>query len=290
MAIWEEIKTSFKEGSYLTRLIYINIAVFVIVQLWNVLMFLSAGEMFSIASFLTLPADISQLIWRPWTLISYMFLHEGFLHLLFNILWLFWFGKMFLEYFTEKKLLSVYLLGGLSGGLLYILAYNVFPAFANALPYSSALGASASVMAIVFAVAFYVPNRILHFFFIEVKLKYIAWFLVGLDILSIPWGNAGGHIAHLGGALFGYLFIMEYKKGNLITKPFDKLIESIFSLFKASPKIKVSYKNTGNKDYDYNAKKKASQKEIDKILEKIAKSGYSSLSKEEKEWLFKHGS
>ena len=290
MEIWEEIKASFKQGSYLTRLIYVNIAVFVIVKLWAVLIFLLGGMPFSIVSFLSLPADISQLIWKPWTLISYMFLHEGFLHLLFNILWLYWFGKMFLEYFSEKLLLSIYLLGGLAGAFLYISSYNIFPVFAQSLPFSNALGASASVMAIVFAVSFYVPNRSLYLFLIgKIKIKYIAWFLVALDILSIPSGNSGGHIAHLGGAFLGYFFIVEHKKGKSITRQFDKFIEYIFSLFKKQSKIKVSYKKTGNRDYDYNAQKKASQKEIDKILEKIAKSGYSSLSKEEKEWLFKHG-
>jgi len=204
------------------------------------------------------------------------------------MLWLYWFGQIFLQYLDQKQLLSVYLLGGISGGLFYIIAYNLFPVFAADMPFSFALGASASVMAIVFAISFYVPNYEVHLFFIgKVKLKFIAIFSIFLDLLSIPNGNAGGHIAHIGGALFGLWFISEYKKGHLITKKFDRILNSFFTLFKKQPKMKVSYKKTGNVDYDYQNKKQKRNQNIDVILEKISKSGYSSLTKEEKEFLFK---
>jgi len=288
--IVNEIKASFKQGTYLTQLIYINLAVFVLVNLISVFYFMAGFPAYEapILSWLALPADASELLWKPWTLLSYMFLHEAFMHVLFNMLWLYWFGRIFLQYLDQKQLLSVYLLGGISGGLFYVIIYNLFPVFADSVPFSFALGASASVMAIVFAVSFYVPNYEVHLFFIgKVKLKFIALFSIVLDLLSIPNGNAGGHIAHIGGALFGLWFITEYKKGKLLTKGFERILDSFFNLFKRQPKMKVSYKKTGNVDYDYQKNKADQQALMDKILEKISKSGYSSLSKEEKELLFK---
>ena len=290
MDIVNEIKASFKQGTYLTQLIYINLAVFVLVNLISVFYFMAGFPAYEapILSWLALPADASELLWKPWTLLSYMFLHEAFMHVLFNMLWLYWFGRIFLQYLDQKQLLSVYLLGGISGGLFYVIIYNLFPVFADSVPFSFALGASASVMAIVFAVSFYVPNYEVHLFFIgKVKLKFIALFSIVLDLLSIPNGNAGGHIAHIGGALFGLWFITEYKKGKLLTKGFERILDSFFNLFKRQPKMKVSYKKTGNVDYDYQKNKADQQALMDKILEKISKSGYSSLSKEEKELLFK---
>ena len=289
MEILNEIKASFKRGTYLTQLIYINLAVFVAVNLIAVFFFLIGQSAYHLPllKWFSLSADPSQFIWKPWTIITYMFLHEGFLHLLFNMLWLYWFGEIFLRYLDQKQLLSIYLLGGISGGLFYILTYNLFPIFENTVPYSFALGASASVMAIVFAISFYVPNYEITLFLIgKIKLKFIALFSIVLDLISIPNGNAGGHIAHIGGALFGLWFIMEYKKGQLITKKFDAFLNSFFSLFQHK-KMTVSYKKTGNVDYDYNNKKASNQAKMNEILEKISKSGYSSLSKEEKELLFK---
>ncbi len=290
MDIINEIKASFKKGTYLTQLIYVNLVVFVLVNLISVFYFL-IGQPFiesPAISWLSLPADFMQLIWKPWTLITYMFLHEGFMHILFNMLWLYWFGQIFLQYIEQKQLLSVYLLGGISGGLFYIIAYNLFPAFATMIPFSFALGASASVMAVVFATAFYVPDYEVQLFFIgKVKLKFIALFSIVLDLLSIPNGNAGGHIAHIGGALFGFWFISEYKKGKLITKGFNRILDSFFTFFKKNSKVKMSYKKTGNVDYDYQNKKTSQQEDMNLILEKISKSGYASLTKEEKELLFK---
>jgi len=288
--IVNEIKASFKQGTYLTQLIYVNLAVFVLVNLVSVVFFMLGQPAFEspVLSWLSIPADPMQLIWKPWTVITYMFLHEAFLHILFNMLWLFWFGKIFLQYLDQKQLLSVYLLGGISGGLFYVLVYNLFPVFANSVPYSYALGASASVMAVVFSISFYVPNYEVHLFFIgKVKLKFIAIISIVIDLLSIPNGNAGGHIAHIGGALFGLWFIWEYKKGRLITKHFENLLNWFFTLFSKRPKMKVTYQKTGNVDYDYQNKKAGQQEQMNTILEKISKSGYSSLSKAEKELLFK---
>jgi hypothetical protein len=167
------------------------------------------------------------------------------------------------------------------------MSYNIFPAFNPTT--SIALGASASVMAIIIATSVYAPDYAINLMFIgPVKLKYIAIFSIVLDILSIPTSNSGGHIAHLGGALFGFLYISQYRKGKNITKGFDKIMDKLFSLFKPKSKFKVTHKRPAN-DFEYNKTKVEEQKEIDKILEKIANKGYNSLSKKEKEILFKMG-
>jgi len=290
MDIVNEIKASFKQGSYLTQLIYVNLAVFVFVNLLTVFFFLAGESIYSspIISYLAVPADIYELLWKPWTVITYMFLHEAFLHILFNMLWLYWFGKIFLQYLDQKQLLSVYLMGGFAGAFLFIVSYNIFPVLQS--HHAVALGASASVMAVVFAISFYVPNYQLPLMFIgNVRLKYIAIFSIIIDVISIPTSNSGGHIAHIGGAVFGWYFITEYKKGKLITKGFDTFLEKVFTFFQKNSKPKMSYKKTGNTDYDYKNKKATEQNKMNVILEKISKSGYSSLTKEEKELLFKMG-
>ena len=291
MNIADEIKKSFKSGSALTKLIYINLAVFLAVKIIGVIFFLfNISPTFSIVNWFAVPADIHNLIYKPWTIFTYMFLHQEFLHILFNILWLYWFGQIFLRYFDDKKLLSVYLIGGLAGAALYILSFNLLPVFNQVLPVSYALGASASVIAIVIAVSVYAPNHTINLmFFGPVQLKYIAIFTIIIDILSIASSNAGGHIAHLGGALFGYIYISQLRKGKNITKGFDRFMDKIFSLFKPREKFKVTYKRPMNdieRDIEYNRNQAAKQEDIDKILDKIAKSGYDSLTKKEKEVLF----
>lgn len=289
MAIIDEIKASFKKGSPLTRLIYINLAFFVLVNLVEVFYYLLNRHP-SYPNFLLLfavPADLGQLASRPWSIITYMFLHKNFLHILFNILWLYWFGKVFLEYLDARKLVGVYLLGGLSGAVLYIAAFNFFPVFSQELGLSYALGASASVMAIVIAIAAYVPNYTMNLLFLgRVKIIYIA--IIGFLITSVfDFSiNTGGKIAHIGGGLFGYLYVLRYKQGKDMTRGINRLLEGLFSLFKPKPKIRVTHRNTDT-DLDYNARKVDEQKEVDRILDKIAKSGYSSLSNKEKEILFR---
>jgi membrane associated rhomboid family serine protease len=289
MNIADEIKQSFNSGSTLTKLIYINLAVFLVVKLISVFYFLfKIDDGFSLVYWLAVPADLTNLIHRPWTVFSYMFLHEDFLHILFNVLWLYWFGQIFLHYFDQKKLVSVYLLGGVAGAFIYILTFNIFPVFADILPISSALGASASVIAIVIAVSVYAPNHTIHLLFIgPVRLKYIALITILIDVISIASTNAGGHLAHLGGAMFGYFYILQLKRGNNIARFFDRFMDWLFSIFKPKPKIKITYKRPVN-DIEYNKANAQKQAEIDKILDKIAQSGYESLTKKEKEVLFKN--
>lgn len=286
--IIDEVKDTFKHGNMLTKLIYVNLGVFLAVKILDGIFGLFViGSENTLVEWLAVPADLSQLLYKPWTVFTYMFLHQGFLHILFNLLWLFWFGKIFLEYLTGKQLLNVYLLGGISGAALYILAFNLFPAFSEVLPISIALGASAAVLAIVVATAVYVPDYTVYLMFLgQVKLKYIALVSVLLDLVLLMDGNAGGHIAHIGGAIFGWFYITQLRKGKDISSGFGKTLDGFASWFKPKKNLKVTYKR-GETDLDYNKRKKTEQKDIDKILEKIAKSGYESLTKSEKEILFR---
>jgi len=288
MDIISEIKESFKEGSALTRLIYINLGVFLLIRIVNVFYFLAGAE-FPFIDWLALPADVHILASRPWTLFTYMFLHFDFLHILFNILWLYWMGQIFLGYFDQGKLIAIYLLGGITGGLFYVLGYNLFPVFSETLANSRLLGASASVIAIVTALAIYAPNHTIHLMFIgPVKMKYIALFSVLLYIIGISSTNAGGNLAHLGGAFWGMIYILQLRRGFDPAKGVTWLLNSVKKLFTSQPKVKISYRKPVN-DIEYNQFKNQDQTRMNEILEKISKSGYGSLSKEEKEILFRMG-
>lgn len=286
MSIATEIKDSFKFGSNLTKIIYINLAVFVIYNLVKLAFFIGQSEN-PLIHYLAVPANIPELYQKPWTIFTYMFFHEEFLHILFNMLWLYWFGIIFLEYLSQKKLVGVYIMGGLSGALFYIVTFNTLGVFSEILPISMALGASASVLAIVVAISTFKPNHVINLMFIgPIKLKYLALFSIILDIISIPTSNAGGHIAHLGGALFGFLYIVAGRKDFDLIKPITWIIGLFSFERKPKSKLKVDYR-TSNIDLEYNKRKVEKQIGLDKILDKIAKSGYDSLSKEEKETLFK---
>ena len=218
MSFIDELKYSLKGRNNFNILIYINLIVFGLIITTKIICFLFGITNFDLVLFLAVPADIDTLIRKPWTIITYMFTHAGFLHILFNLLIFFWFGRLFLQFLSQRQLLGVYILGGLAGAIFYIAAYNLIPAFSFAALFSIALGASASVMAIVIAVATLVPNQEVYMlFFGRVKLKYLAIAIVVLDLISIPIDNAGGHIAHLGGAFIGFLFIRYYRKGTDIT-------------------------------------------------------------------------
>jgi membrane associated rhomboid family serine protease len=235
------------------------------------------------------PSTPGELLKRPWTVITYMFTHFNFLHILFNMLILYWFGRIFLQYLTARQLLSTYLLGGLAGALFYVLFINGFPGLREHLG-SSMLGASAAIMALVIAISFYVPNYTLYLLLIgPVRLKYIALAFIIMDILMIASYNAGGHIAHLGGAVYGYWFISRFKKGHDIGSWLNNLLDKAVGILKPRPKLNVSYRKAAKSvsDEEYNRSKVEQQKEIDRILDKIAQGGYESLTKKEKETLFK---
>ncbi len=295
----DEVKDFFRRKSILSTLILINLAVFLTVNVIGLIFWFFQDNPSTQASlnplvyWLSVPADISVLITRPWSIFTYMFLQQGFFHIFFNMFVLYFGGRIFMEYLSEKKLLSVYIWGGIAGAVLYIMAFNLLPVFQDYVPQSIALGASASVLAILIAISTYVPNYTVQLLlFGRVKLKHLAIGLVILDILSIQRGNPGGHIAHIGGALWGFAYIKMLKKGTDMGNWLPSFnLKKFFSYFTKSsaPKYETTSR-PGERpmtDDEYNYKKKKQQIKIDEILEKISKSGYDSLSKEEKEILFK---
>ncbi len=297
MSIWGEIKNSFKSGTSLTRLLYLNAAIFIIIKIVEVIGVLSGNPALAptVISFLAVPASIDALLSKPWTPLTYMFTHQGFIHLLFNMLWLWWFGKIFLSYLDQRKLVSLYIMGGLGGALLYIAVFNIFPAFAGMVNVSIALGASASVMALVVATAVYLPEMEMHLlFFGRVKLKYLALITFLITSVFDFSVNTGGKIAHIGGALMGLAYGYGLKNGKDIGAWLNSIIDFFVTLFKPGKKMKVTYKKAGpafdarqtKTDYDYNKAKAEKQKAVDHILDKISKGGYDSLTREEKEILF----
>jgi membrane associated rhomboid family serine protease len=215
-----------------------------------------------------------------------MFLHTDLLHLFFNMLWLYWFGTLFLLFFDNRRLGGVYLSGGIAGGLLFVSAYNIFPYFRDVAGSSFLLGASASVMAIVFATSFYRKNHEINLLFLgRIKLIYLALITLLIDLLSVVSTNAGGHIAHLGGAFFGILFAAQYRKGKDLTFYINKAMDWLIDLRKPRTKMKVTYKRSET-DMEYNARKQHDIRNLDAILDKMKHSGYESLSDEEKKTLF----
>ena len=288
------LKKLFLSRNVLSRLLLINLVVYIVVNivgLFALLLNLSDSNMLSpIAQILALPADLTTLTSKPWTLFTYMFLQEDFFHLLFNLIMLYFGGTIFREYLSQEKLLWTYIFGGLFGGLFFVFAFNVFPAFTTIANSSVALGASASVLAIIIAISTYVPDFTVHLFlFGKLKLKYLAFAFVAIDLLSIQTDNPGGHIAHLGGAMWGFIYAFSLKNGNDIYKILYSLKVPKFTWNKKDNRFNTSRPKNGRPltDDEYNSRRVASQEEIDKILDKISKSGYSSLSTKEKEMLFK---
>lgn len=289
MGIWEDIKKTFHNGSNLTRLIYINIGVFILITLAAIAGFLIASPVISdkAIDLLAVPSALKKLITRPWTLITYMFLHKDIWHILFNMLWLYWFGNIFLQYLDQRKLVSVYILGGIGGAVLYILSFNIFPAFSELVSESVAIGASASVMAVVIAIAAYVPDYTIHLLLLgRVKIKYMALAILVLTSFMDFSVNSGGKLAHIGGAIFGYFYTLNIRQGRDIGRGINKAIDIIVTAFRPRKKMKVAYKKPAT-DYDYNRIKAEHQSKINTILDKISKGGYDSLTKEEKETLFR---
>lgn len=283
-AFFSEIKQHFKEGNALKRLIIVNVSVFVVVGLIEVFGKLFKIESLVISPFLSVSSIPMEVITRPWTLVSYMFMHHDIWHIVFNMLWLFWFGQLFLLRFTEKQLVALYLYGGFMGAVLFIAVYNSVPFFAGSS--SLMVGASASILAIVCATAFQMPDYSVKLMFIgDVKLKYIAAVTVLMDLLGLTSENAGGHWAHLGGAIMGFIFVLAYAQGTDITKGLNRFFDKVVSLTSSKPKMKVKYRRAET-DMEYNARKHEATQQMDQILDKLKKSGYNSLSAEEKKFLF----
>ncbi|MHC9088128.1 rhomboid family intramembrane serine protease [Tenacibaculum sp. IMCC1] len=284
MNILENLKYRFKHAGIVEQLIYVNLAVFLLVFVTNTFGFLFQSKTNFLVEWLALPANFDDFIVKPWTIFTYGFLHTRFIHILFNLIILFFVGNLFLDYFTQKQLLTFYLLGTLFGGLVFILSYNYFPALVNSSHINLLLGASAGTSAILIGIATYIPNYSFKIPLIGyVKLWHIAAFLVLIDIIQIAGNNTGGHLAHIGGALFGFFYVRSASNKEL---DIFKSINKLFS--KKERKLKTVYKS-GNKTPKPNVDKTRNQEEVDAILDKISKSGYDTLSKSEKEFLFKQG-
>lgn len=288
-SIWNDIRREFMSGNVISQLIIVNVAIFVVINLITVVIFLASGSMVNpVLPWIMIPADVMVLLKRPWTLLTHMFSHYGIWHLLFNMLWLFWFGKIIQEFIGNKKILPLYIYGGITGATLLIISYNIFPGLRQDMPYASALGASAGVLAIVVAAATLVPDyTVFLLFFGGVKIKYIALFMVILDMVSIPGLNSGGRIAHLGGALFGYVFIKQLQMGHDWSKPFNRFVDALRGLFKRKEPRIVYKTKTSDQKKKRTGYPEDKQQKVDALLDKIASSGYDSLTKEEKEFLFR---
>ena len=280
---------SFTRAEGLFRIMALNILVFLAVGITKVVLFLSGSDnniVTYVIDILAVKSNIPLLARHAWSPVTYMFVHENFMHILFNMLILFWTGKIFCDFLGSKKLVAVYLMGGLAGAVLYIAAYNLFPAFIQQVEFSRLIGASAGVIAVLVAIATLAPDYVMHLlFFGPVRLKYIAIFLVLLYVISIPDGNAGGNISHLGGAALGFFYSRLLKAGTDIGAWLVSLLDFITGIFSGKPRLRTVHNRRASSGR--NADSTPRQEVIDAILDKISRSGYSSLSKEEKDILFK---
>lgn len=279
--IIEDFKNAWnKENNGLIKIILINVIVFVSMSILEVFITLSGfGELFNLfLNKLMLPASLKVFIFQPWSLLTYFFLHMNFMHILWNMLFLYWFGKIIHENIGNNAVISLYIIGGIIGGLSYMALFNIIPYYDNRVSESLMLGASAGVFSVVVGSATLLPNYTFYLLFLgPVRIKYIALFYVLLSFFDVTGSNAGGEIAHLGGALMGYLYIRQLQNGVNMGKG----IIDILNIFNKNKKEVISKKEKTNE-----IKKDISQDEIDKILDKISDSGYKSLSNNEKEKLF----
>lgn len=279
MSLINELKSKFISASIIQQLIYVNIAVFIITLILSSFSGLYGNKTNFIYEWFSLSSSFEEMIIKPWSLVSYGFLHNGFLHILFNCLVLHFFGRLFLEYFSEKQALNFYVLGTLFGGIAYLVSYSYFPLFEGKV--HTMVGASAGITAIVIGIATYIPNYQLQLRFIGyVKVWQLAGAFILFDLISLAGGNGGGHIAHLGGALFGYVYVSKASNKQM---NFSSWFYKLFSNRKKP--LQTVYKSTKKTDSKKSTDNK--QAKIDSILDKISKTGYETLTKEEKEFLFK---
>ncbi|WP_339923681.1 rhomboid family intramembrane serine protease [uncultured Cyclobacterium sp.] len=295
---WYHIRHAFDhKDNGLYKIIAINLIAFLVLMVLRVFLTIGGSEATysSIISFFMMPASVSQFLMQPWAIISYMFLHEGFFHIIFNLLFLYWFGLLVQEYLGSRKLVNLYILGGIAGGLLYVIIYNIAPYFSDKVDGALMLGASAGVYAIVVAAATLRPDTQFQLLLIgAVKIKYIAIFYVLVAFANSAGSNAGGELAHLGGAAMGFIYILQLNKGVDLGKPVQAVGQFFEKLFSQKPNVKVTYRRDGESSRKKTTKSDATtastsrstQEEIDRILDKIADKGYDNLSKEEKRKLF----
>ena len=306
-SIWDDIKKQFQHGDMVTRIIVVNVAVYIFVNVIRVILFFAVGRekmievLNNFLKWLEASPDLMHNLTRPWTIFTYMILHKDFFHILWNMLILYWFGRVFKELLGNQRVLPAYVLGGLGGYAAFVLSSFIPGLYGGVTPYM--LGASAGVVAIVIGSAVAAPNYSMHLLLLgPVRLKYIAAFFILMYVFALPGGNTGGHFAHLGGALVGGLMIYKMQQGTDWAVPFNNIVDRILDYLKSvvrffsgqRPGPKVAYRNPnlknkrakGSRDTDTDGEM-SKQKKIDAILDKIKRSGYDSLSNEEKEFLFK---
>lgn len=290
--MFDDFKNAFqRHNNAHAQLIIINVVIFLVIGFISVIGLIAQAPAipdFIYKQFL-IPPTMAEFLSRPWTLITYMFAHSRFdiFHILFNMLGLYWFGKLLVEYLGSDKLIAIYILGGLAGGLLYLLMFNTIPFFAERSGFEGMVGASAAVFAIMVAAATLLPDYTFFLLFLgPVRIKYIALFYVVVSYLGTTQLNAGGNIAHLGGALLGFICIKQLKAGVNWGGWITVTLDWVKDLFKSKPAVKVTYRKEDKRSAKPASPSKASQAEIDAILDKISDRGYESLTKEEKEKLF----
>ena len=282
---FENLKNKYNNFSVAEKLIVLNILCFFIPFFLNTLLFLFNFSNLSLISWVELSPKLSSLLFKPWTLITYSFFHTRISHLFWNMLMLYYTGNIFLNLFKKETFINIYFLGVLFGGFLFVFSYLIFPAFQDSFP--SMIGASAGVMAVLIFVCTYTPETEIRLLVFNIKLKYIGIALVATDLVMIPYGNAGGRISHLGGAILGFVYANKLSKGNDIGLFFERFWKKGLTFF-YKKNLKTIYKSD-NRSSTIKNKFQHNQAQIDHILDKISNSGYESLTKKEKETLFKAG-
>lgn len=297
--IIDNISYKWKTGSWLIKIIFINIAIFLFLRVWSLIGFFANLPTYSWIEWIQCPSSLPTLASHPWTIFTYMFAQYDVLHILFNMIWLYSFGRLFLEFNSQKQLLALYVYGGIMGAIIFMLGYNFLPVFNNAQGWL--IGSSASVIAIVIATAILNPEYKVGLLFIgQISLKWIAIITLTIFLLGLSGENSGGHMAHFGGALAGAIYGMMMRKGIDITAPFNKMLDNFANLYYAIKDFKISHRkapkakrwdntNSNTKQYSASTKATATPEDnatLDTILDKIKKSGYTALSAEEKKRLF----
>lgn len=298
MDIIENLKFQWRSGSMLIKIIFINVGVFVLLHLIGLVLSFTPFRGEGFLHWIELPSALDAFIRQPWSVVTYMFSQYAFFHLLFNMLWLYWFGVIFLFSDSGKRLLALYLYGGVGGALLFMAAYNFMG------DYGWLIGSSASVIAVVMATAIMHPDYKMGILFLgEISLKWIAIVTIAIDLMSVSGANGGGHIAHVGGAVVGAVYAVMLKKGIDITRPFNSLVDGTVNLFsrlvhprreeKARPFDYTRYRKASSapprnssSSGKASAKPEFDEEKLNSILEKIKKSGYGALTAEEKKILF----
>ncbi|KAA2240244.1 rhomboid family intramembrane serine protease [Chitinophaga agrisoli] len=289
-----DIRYWLRQGNTVNHLLFWNIVVFVVLGLLYLIAYFGGpGTIFSFTfDQLVLHSELGTFIRKPWGLVTYMFTHLNIFHIFFNMLNLYWFGNLFRTFLGNKRILPLYLLGGIAGGLLYILTFYILMPAGVGLPL---LGASASVMCLLVACATLTPNYEIGLLLLgSVRLKWLALAVIVLDLISIPQGNMGGMIAHLGGAALGFIYIKLLKNGADLCQPLIWVFDALSggrngSTVSAAPKSRrTSFKPKKSPLKVVKKVEENRQSRLDQLLDKINEKGISSLSPEEKAWLDKH--